>query len=77
MSKKRSEIPYHYRGLFEHGRRRRMREGYSIQGIMGALYPWVTRSEARKDAIERGGKAVFYRDGKKEERKRRPQMVTL
>jgi hypothetical protein len=76
MSKKREEIPYHYRGLIERGSRYQMREGYSRQGIMGALYPWCTRGEARRDAIELGGKAVFYRNGKREERKRRPRMVT-
>lgn len=63
--KKREVRAYYYRGLIERGRQ--WKEGYSAQGANGGvLYPWMTRGEARKDALRDGLKAVFYRDGKKE-----------
>lgn len=36
------------------------RDGYSPNGPDGGIiYPWLTKKEARKDAEQQGGKAVF------------------
>lgn len=64
-ARQKAERAYHYRGLVERGRR--WASGYSAQGPGGGvLYPWMTKSEARTNALRDGFKAVFYRDGKKE-----------
>jgi hypothetical protein len=67
---KRPLIAYHFRGPIERGARYLWREGYSTDGgeAGSVCYPWLTRQECRRDAIERGGRAVFYRDGKPEPR---------
>jgi hypothetical protein len=63
----RPELIYHYRGLIERGARYEWREGYSENSAHGQpLYPWNTRGECRREALSRGRKAVFYRDGKAE-----------
>ena len=63
----RKQIVYHYRGGIERGQRYHWRDGYSESTPEGAVhYPWMTRLECKQDAIRKGGKAVFYRDGKPE-----------
>lgn len=64
------EIIYHYRGPVERGGPRGgwfWRDGYSIQGKYGPSYPWLTKPEARQEAKSMGGRAVFMRDGKRED----------
>ena len=61
MSNKRS-IVYTYRGMVERPSKRGYvwKEGYSATGESGgALQPWQTKAECRKDAESQGGKAVF------------------
>jgi hypothetical protein len=63
----RPEVIYHYRGDIERGPHYEWREGYSENSADGLpLYPWSTRGECRTDALKRGLKAVFYRNGRRE-----------
>lgn len=64
---KRKEITYHYRGSIERGKNYNWKDGYSQNSPEGLVYyPWNTRAECRREAKNLGGKAVFYRDGKRE-----------
>lgn len=69
---RRPEIPYHYRGGTErsaqsHGKPSYVwHDGYSTDTPDGhPTAPWMTVSECRAEAMSNGGKAVFYRDGKR------------
>ena len=67
----RKEIAYHYRGGIERGTGSsyKWHEGYSEGTAETRIYyPWMTQRECRLDAREQGyGKAVFYRDGRREQ----------
>jgi hypothetical protein len=66
MPKTRPERVYHYRGGVECGARYEWRNGYSRNRAFGVEYPWRTKRECQSAAKRDGFKAVFYRDGKKE-----------
>lgn len=71
MAKKRlPEFQYHYQGpterLYRGGRGYRRCNGYILIRDGIKEYPVLTKTECRKDARSQGGKAVFYRDGRRE-----------
>jgi len=63
---------YDYRGRIERGCGKdrpdfKWTEGYSETLPDGTVsFPWLTKSEARKEASADGKRAVFYRSGKPE-----------
>lgn len=67
-ARSRGEAEYHFRGSLPHGMRRLIRECYSENDDKGnAVTRSMTKAECLKDARAQGLRAVFLRDGKREE----------